>query len=182
MITGNNVANQVAETQSSLDPTTVCPVHSETGKCKYGFKCRFLGAHAKATEDDFPDESSISLVIDGEKAAHTALSAVELNFVDPDVRKLLRTRKVTAFCPPRGCNSTDGLHFVIARLSSYLCIVSEAGIGQLPERNPTIIRRTRRGNPGATGGDGCRSNRDIRRRLRGFDAIGIYSRRRHVSG
>ena len=91
----NNIANQVAETQASLDPTTTCPVYSETGKCKYGFKCRFLGAHVKTAENGLSDE--LSLVIDGETAAHGAISATELNFVDPSARKQLRTRKVTTF-------------------------------------------------------------------------------------
>ena len=95
-----NVANQPAETHSSLDPTTLCPIYSETGKCRHGFKCRFLGAHAMAAVDGFPDE--LSLVVDGDKAAHAAISAAELNFVDPDVRKQLRTRKVIPFHQPRG--------------------------------------------------------------------------------
>jgi hypothetical protein len=112
-----NFANRVAEINSSLDPTTMCPVYSETGKCKHGFKCRFLGAHVKATEDDFSDE--LSLAFDGEKAAHTAVSSVELNFVDPGVRKQLRTRKVIAFHPPRGHNSADSLHCGTARFPSY---------------------------------------------------------------
>lgn len=65
------------------------------GRCKHGFKCRFLGAHAKTMEDGLSDE--LSLVVDGEKAAHVAVSTVELNFIDPNVRKQLRTRKVTNF-------------------------------------------------------------------------------------
>ena len=75
-----------------MDSTAVCPVYSETGRCRQGFKCRFLGAHVKATGNGFPDE--LSLVIDEVKAAHAAVSAAELNFVDSDIRKQLRTRKV----------------------------------------------------------------------------------------
>ena len=101
-----NVANQFAETHSSLNPTT-CAIYSETGKCRHGFKCRFLGAHAKAAVDGFPDE--LALVVDEDKTAHAAISAAELNFVDPDVRKQLRTRKVVSFHPPRGHNSADSL-------------------------------------------------------------------------
>jgi len=112
-----NVANQVPEFSSSLDPTTICPVYSETGKCRHGFKCRFLGAHVRAAGDGFSDE--LSLAFDGEKAAHTAVSSAELNFVDPDVRKQLRTRKVIAFHPPRGHNSADSLHCGAARSPSY---------------------------------------------------------------
>ena len=99
-VNANTVANQVVETQSSLDPETRCPVHSETGSCRHGFKCRFLGAHVKSLKNGFSDE--LLLVVDGEKAAHAAVSAMELNFIDPDVRKQLRTRKVTMFHPPCG--------------------------------------------------------------------------------
>ena len=112
-----NVANQVTDINSSLDPTTICPVHSATGKCRHGFKCRFLGAHVKVAGDGFSDE--LSLVVDGEKAAHTAVSSAELNFVDPDVRKQLRTRKVIAFHPLRSHNSADSLHCGTARFPSY---------------------------------------------------------------
>ena len=93
-----NVPSQVTE---SLDPTTICPVHAETGKCKHGFKCRFLGAHVKAASGS---SDELSLVVDGDKAAHVAVSAAELNFIDPDIRKQLRTRKVVTFHPLRGHN------------------------------------------------------------------------------
>ena len=133
-----NVANQVAGVGSSLDPTTVCPVHSEIGKCKYGFKCRFLGAHVKVAEDDFSDE--LSLVVDGDRVALAAVSASELNFIDPDVRKQLRTRKVTTFHPPRGHNPADHLHCGATRFPSNTYTVSEAGFGRLPEGNSTVVR------------------------------------------
>lgn len=145
-----NTANKVAETGASLDPTTICPLYSETGKCRHGFKCRFLGAHGKVPEDEFSDE--LSLVVDGEKAAHAAVSAAELNFVDPDVRKQLRTRKVTAFHPPCGHNSAYALYCDTTRLPSHTCTVSEADFGRLLDRNPAAARRKGRGNSGTTGG------------------------------
>ena len=89
-----NVAIQVAKFSSSLNPTTISPVYSETGKCRYGLKCRFLGAHVRAAGDGFSDE--LSFAFDGERAEHMAISSAESNFVDPDVRKQLRTRKVIA--------------------------------------------------------------------------------------
>ena len=145
------VANQVAQTTSSLDPTTICPVYSETGKCRHGFKCRFLGAHVKAEGDDFSDE--LSLIVDGDKAAHAAVSTAELNFVDSDVRKQLRTRKVIAFHPPRGHSSADSLYCGTTRPPSYTCTVSEARFGRLLERNSTV---TGRRIPGTAGSDrGC---------------------------
>ena len=117
MIPSDTENSDVAGIQSSLDPTTTCPVHSETGKCRYGFKCRFLGAHVKTAENGLSDE--LSLVIDGEKAAHEAVSASELNFVDPVVRKQLRTRKVTKFYSPCGRSSADSPPSGIARLPSH---------------------------------------------------------------
>lgn len=113
-----NPVNPVAEIQSSLGPTTICPVYSETGKCKHGFKCRFLGAHVKVARNGISDESS--LVVDGDKVAHAAVSAVELNFVDPDVRKQLRTRKVMTFHSVRGRSLTDALHCGTARLPTHV--------------------------------------------------------------
>lgn len=159
----NTVAVQVAETRSSLDSTTICPVHSEMGECKHGFKCRFLGAHAKTAENGSSDQ--LSLVVDGEKVAHAAVSAVELNFVDPNVRKQLRTRKVTGFNSPRGWDSADRLRSGIARLPSYTCKVSEADIGRLPERDSTVVGREGSENPRTLGGGAGRSNREIRCRL-----------------
>ena len=133
-----NVVNQVTDaidTHSSLDSTTICPVYAETGGCKHGFKCRFLGAHVKAAAGGFSDE--LSLVTDEDKVAHVAISTAELNFVDPDVRKQLRTRKVIPSHSPCDRNSADGLHCGTPRFLS-LRTVSEAGFGRLPERDPTI--------------------------------------------
>ena len=171
---GDGVAEQVFEAQPSLDPTTTCPAYSETGRCRHGFKCRFLGAHLKATGDNFSGE--LSLTVDDEKATHTAVSAVELNFVDSDVRKRLRTRKVTPFYSSRGLNSADTTRSGPAPFI-HVCKVSEARIGHLPERDPAIARREGRGNPGDGGG----SNRDMWCRLRRFDARNASSEFRHVS-
>ena len=150
-------ANQVAESRSSLDSTTICPVYAATGRCKHGFKCRFLGAHVKATADDFSDE--LSLVVDGDKAAHAAVSAAELNFVGPDVRKQLRTRKVVTCHSSRHRGSADGLHCGTTRVPPDVCTVSEADFGRLSERDPTIAEYKRRGNPRTNGGDRGQSNR-----------------------
>lgn len=83
---------------SPLDHRTTCPSFTESGFCRLGLKCRFLGAHA------LRDTSGIiTLVEDEEKRAQTALSATELNFVSAETLKLLRSKKVSdglAF-PPR---------------------------------------------------------------------------------
>lgn len=73
----------------SLDLSTVCPVFSETGECRYGFKCRFLGGHIRIAET-----GEMSLVGDEDKKARAALTAHEVNFVGADVQKALRSRKV----------------------------------------------------------------------------------------
>lgn len=75
---------------SSLEHHTSCPSFAESGFCRLGLKCRFLGAHAKRDAS-----GAIALVEDEEKRAQTALSATELNFVSADTLKLLRSKKVS---------------------------------------------------------------------------------------
>jgi tRNA-dihydrouridine synthase 3 len=75
---------------SSLEHHTSCPSFAESGFCRLGLKCRFLGAHAKRDVNGV-----ITLVEDEEKRAQTALSATELNFVSADTLKLLRSKKVS---------------------------------------------------------------------------------------
>jgi tRNA-dihydrouridine synthase 3 len=75
---------------SSLEHHTSCPSFAESGFCRLGLKCRFLGAHAKRDAS-----GAIVLVEDEEKRAQTALSATELNFVGADTLKLLRSKKVS---------------------------------------------------------------------------------------
>ncbi|KAF9472611.1 FMN-linked oxidoreductase [Pholiota conissans] len=72
----------------TLDLSTVCPVFAETGECRYGFKCRFLGGHIK-----FSETGEMSLAGDEDKKARTALTSHEVNFVGADVQKALRSRK-----------------------------------------------------------------------------------------
>uniref|UniRef100_A0A8H7XP70 tRNA-dihydrouridine(47) synthase [NAD(P)(+)] n=1 Tax=Psilocybe cubensis TaxID=181762 RepID=A0A8H7XP70_PSICU len=73
----------------SLDLNTVCPIFAETGECGYGFKCRFLGGHIRISEES----GELSLVTDEDKKAQAAVTAKELNFVETDVQKALRSRK-----------------------------------------------------------------------------------------
>ncbi|KAG1861151.1 hypothetical protein DFJ58DRAFT_264513 [Suillus subalutaceus] len=72
----------------SLEQHTSCPSFTESGFCRLGLKCRFLGAHAKRDASGV-----ITLVEDEEKRAQTALSATELNFISADTLKLLRSKK-----------------------------------------------------------------------------------------
>ena len=50
----------------SIDFSTLCPVYDRMGDCKQGFKCRFLGGHARKG-----DSGEIELVKDDEKFAYT---------------------------------------------------------------------------------------------------------------
>ncbi|KAF8801086.1 zinc finger dihydrouridine synthase [Phlegmacium glaucopus] len=72
----------------SIDSNTVCPVFAATGECRYGLKCRFLGGHIQISESGEP-----SLAVDEDKKARAVLTAHEVNFVGPEVQKMLRSRK-----------------------------------------------------------------------------------------
>lgn len=77
--------------RSSLDPTTTCPVFQRVGECKHGLKCRFLGNHVRTRED-----GELELVVDEDKKAHVAASETEVNFIDADSLRKIRTKKVCA--------------------------------------------------------------------------------------
>ncbi|KAI0705569.1 zinc finger dihydrouridine synthase [Earliella scabrosa] len=74
--------------KSSLDPTTTCPVFQRTGDCKHGLKCRFLGSHVRTRDD-----GELELVVDEEKKARVAASETEVNFLDGDTLRKIRTKK-----------------------------------------------------------------------------------------
>ncbi|EIW53580.1 zinc finger dihydrouridine synthase [Trametes versicolor FP-101664 SS1] len=74
--------------RSSLDVTTTCAVFQRTGECKYGLKCRFLGNHAKLQES-----GELELIVDEEKKARAAVAETELNFIDADSLRKIRTKK-----------------------------------------------------------------------------------------
>lgn len=77
--------------QPRFDETTYCPVYDRTGECQLGLKCRFLGAHGKREES-----GQVVLIVDDEKKAIAASTETELNFVDADDLKNIRTKKVSA--------------------------------------------------------------------------------------
>lgn len=74
-----------------FDQTVYCPVFEATGSCKAGLKCRFLGGHARRDES-----GQTVLVFDEEKQALTASTETEVNFVDGELLKQMRTKKVIA--------------------------------------------------------------------------------------
>ncbi|GLB39772.1 putative catalyzes the synthesis of dihydrouridine, a modified base found in the D-loop of most tRNAs [Lyophyllum shimeji] len=73
---------------ASLDLSTTCPIFAETGECRYGFKCRFLGGHVRSD-----DSGKLQLLRDEDKKARAASTSREVNFVGPEIQKLLRSRK-----------------------------------------------------------------------------------------
>ncbi|OAX43757.1 FMN-linked oxidoreductase [Rhizopogon vinicolor AM-OR11-026] len=88
-IVGMDVEEDSSASCESLDHHTTCPSFTESGICRLGLKCRFLGAHAKRDVVT----GAITLLEDEEKRAQTALSATELNFVNAETLKLLRSKK-----------------------------------------------------------------------------------------
>lgn len=75
---------------ASLDRETICPIFAESGTCRHGLKCRFLGAHVQARED-----GTLEPAVDEERVAPAAVASKELNYAGADVLKLLRTKKVS---------------------------------------------------------------------------------------
>src|SRR5262245_484310 len=69
----------------SVDIYTTCPIFAETGECRHGLKCRFLGAHVRTSE-----QGELLQVKHEEKKALSVMTSQELNFVSPDTLKLLR--------------------------------------------------------------------------------------------
>ncbi|KAI0694107.1 zinc finger dihydrouridine synthase [Cytidiella melzeri] len=65
-----------------------CPNFEATGECKHGLKCRFLGGHARLNED-----GQTILVVNEDKKAVSATTQTELNAVDAEILKQIRTKK-----------------------------------------------------------------------------------------
>jgi tRNA-dihydrouridine synthase 3 len=102
--TGNSSEPQ--EDETPVDYSTICPVFAETGECRHGLKCRFLGGHVRKD-----DSGNLVLIQDEEKQARSAVSAKEVNFMSPDVLKLLRSKKVRSMqFPERNLNILQYSH------------------------------------------------------------------------
>ena len=78
---------------ASVDFATLCPVFEESGLCRHGLKCRFLGGHARKVDND----PGIEVVKDQKREDKVRNTFTELNFLGPGTLKLLRTKQV---CPP----------------------------------------------------------------------------------
>ena len=80
----------------SINLDARCPLFEETGECRHGFKCRFLGAHIRKTED-----GRLELIKDDDKVARTKIEVTELNYLSLDAMKLIRGKKVGCGAPFR---------------------------------------------------------------------------------
>ncbi|KAI1792355.1 zinc finger dihydrouridine synthase [Ganoderma leucocontextum] len=74
--------------RTSLDPNTTCPAFQRIGECKHGLKCRFLGSHSRTQEG-----VELELLVDEEKKARVAASETEVNFIDGDSLRKIRSKK-----------------------------------------------------------------------------------------
>ncbi|KAI0088312.1 zinc finger dihydrouridine synthase [Irpex rosettiformis] len=71
-----------------FDTKARCPVFDEAGECRHGMRCRFLGGHARVDEN-----GQTVLIVDEEKKAIAATTQTELNTVDAEALKQIRTKK-----------------------------------------------------------------------------------------
>ena len=76
----------------SVDASTICPYYREHLRCKYGFKCRFLGGHVKRGADGI-----LVLLTDPEREG---TAAIEKNSIEMSVLKSLRKKEVRLLCFP----------------------------------------------------------------------------------
>ncbi|TFK53220.1 FMN-linked oxidoreductase [Heliocybe sulcata] len=76
----------------SLDLNTTCPVFAALGECRYGLKCRFLGGHVKIADKE-EGESELEMVFDEQKKARAVSTEEEINKVDAEVLKKVRSKK-----------------------------------------------------------------------------------------
>ncbi|KAG9019423.1 tRNA-dihydrouridine synthase 3 [Tulasnella sp. 427] len=86
----------------SVDSSTTCPIFAETGFCRQGFKCRFLGGHISVQsstegphggEGDTADGTGLLLVVDEEKRKLTEEKTAEGNIMPMNRIKEIRSRK-----------------------------------------------------------------------------------------
>lgn len=117
----------VDSTQNSVDFSTHCPNFEETGACRHGFKCRFLGGHVRK------EDGKLLLIQDDSKKSNSLRSATEMNYIDGQTMKLLRTKKVglrstSSHSNPCGKLIRDSMFRVVSP-SNHHCIFEGARRG-----------------------------------------------------
>ncbi|KAJ6545498.1 zinc finger dihydrouridine synthase [Mycena capillaripes] len=76
------------DVEKAAGTRTICPVFAETGECRYGYRCRYLGGHVHPSDSGVPE-----LIKDEEKMAYAVTASAELNRLSNHAQKLLRTKK-----------------------------------------------------------------------------------------
>ncbi|KAI0340341.1 zinc finger dihydrouridine synthase [Trametopsis cervina] len=79
---------EMSDAAAAFNSAIRCPVFEVTGDCRHGLKCRFLAGHARKDE-----HGQTILVVDENRKALSAVSEAELNAVDGDILKEIRTKK-----------------------------------------------------------------------------------------
>ncbi|EAU84036.1 zinc finger dihydrouridine synthase [Coprinopsis cinerea okayama7 len=113
----------------NIDFSTKCPVHEESGECRYGYKCRYMGGHA--LEDE---EGNVTLVADEDKKAQVALTSHEINFVGGDVQKQLRSKK---YPTPIASAYLEELKSMNDEAQKPQAVVSETTVMETDEAQPS---------------------------------------------
>ena len=135
----------------TLDTTTTCPVFAETGECRYGFKCRFLGGHVAVNTDTDVQTPSLTLIGDDDQKARAALTANEINFVSAEVQRQLRSRKyptpiadayIAQISPPPAKAVVEGSQVIFSEPEQQL---EDEDVPMAPPAVPTAVASDTRG-------------------------------------
>ena len=135
----------------TLDTTTTCPVFAETGECRYGFKCRFLGGHVAVNTDSDPQAPNLTLIGDDDQKARAALTANEINFVSAEVQRQLRSRKyptpisdayIAQISPPPAQSVVEGSQVIFSEPEHQL---DDEDVPMAPPVAPTPVTSDTRG-------------------------------------
>ena len=129
----------------NVDTATQCHIFAETGECRYGYKCRFLGGHVQDSS-----EGNLTLLQDESKKAHAVLTGHEMNFIGAENQKRLRAKRyplpiATQYLrdiEPKPTNSAPPVVFDASRLDEpgYIPEVPEEGAKM--EVDETLEKRT----------------------------------------
>ncbi|KAF7296829.1 tRNA-dihydrouridine(47) synthase [NAD(P)(+)] [Mycena indigotica] len=76
------------EGEAAVKSETRCPLFDELGVCQFGFRCRYLSAHSKLNESGV-----LTLVTDEDKRARMAVAGAEMNRLNAEAQKALRSKK-----------------------------------------------------------------------------------------
>ena len=122
--------------RTSLDPNTTCSLFQWTGECKHGLKCRFLGSHSRKQEN-----GELELLVDEERKARVAASETEVNFIDADTLRKIRTKKVRHHCHVTMPYTNINAPSCSTRILSLMCTCKSSRTTQKERRRKTTRQR-----------------------------------------